>query len=103
MATSHLSARIPQETARRIQALSDESSKTRTQVVNELLDLGLRRMEDADLDEGFALLGDPEMQDRAFPTAPHRTATRGDPTCRLAAVRSTGAISVSARTAVRMG
>ncbi len=76
MARFHLTVRVPQTVAERIGRLARDRSQSQTQVINELLSLGLSRIESEELDAGFALLGDPEMQDMEFPTGPQREAMR---------------------------
>lgn len=76
MAKTHLAARIEQGIVERVERRAQSEGQSRTAVIEQLLREGLDRIEEREMAEGFALLGDPEMQDMAFPTGPQREAAR---------------------------
>jgi hypothetical protein len=74
--TKSLSARIPAPLDRAIDSMAADSKKRKTDVVIELLQLGLTKREEENLADGFALLGDPAMQDMECPTGAQLEAAR---------------------------
>ena len=65
--TRLLSVRIPTELADRIETLASRG-RSKTAVATDLLERGFARLDEEEMAAGFALLGDPEMQDLHFPT-----------------------------------
>lgn len=65
-------ARIEEALVQKIEARAQETHRSKTDVVEELMQIGLAKLEDLEAAEGFALLGDPEMQDMTFPTGAQR-------------------------------
>jgi len=68
MAKVHLGARVERAIVNRIDEFVVRGGGTKTDVIERALQVGLDRLEELELAEGFALLGDPAMQDMAFPT-----------------------------------
>ncbi len=65
--TRLLSVRIPVEIADRIEALAG-GERRKTAVATDILIRGLAQLDEEQMAAGFALLGEPEMQDMEFPT-----------------------------------
>ena len=73
--TRLLSVRIPLEIADRIEALA-AGGRRKTAVATEILTRGFTQLDEEEMAAGFALLGEPEMQDMQFPTGAQLEAMR---------------------------
>ncbi|AIE85546.1 ribbon-helix-helix protein, CopG family [Fimbriimonas ginsengisoli] len=76
MSKVHIGVRIQTETADRIEKIAKDRGRSQTQVIEQLLELGLQKLDQEALAEGFALLGSSEMQDMDFPTGAQQEAYR---------------------------
>lgn len=71
-----IGARVESAIAERIDELVNRNGKTKTDVIEIALHLGLQKLEEESLAAGFELLGDPSMQDMEFPTGAQSAAIK---------------------------
>jgi len=76
MSKAHLGVRIERTLLDRIDDLVCREGRTKTDIVEKALRVGMDRFEELELAEGFALLADPDMQDMVFPTGAQTEAVR---------------------------